>query len=216
MKRLLFLAILLFQFCSYENPYIARIKGDYFPITQTGNFWIYRNKDGSDKYLETKGSIIKDGKEAIIIEKNYEETYWYKGEGYVSRYRDIEINFNGQLFTVESRWQNYVEIPIIKGNSWKDTWEDTLIFYNLPLYRTDKLNGRVEGFETVETQAGTFENCYRIRFQTSEKINSEITGDSLVEKTYYEWYAPDVGLVKSTEDNENWELIDYGNKGEGD
>lgn len=219
MKKLLFLVILLFQFCSYENPFTARIKSDYIPIDKSGNFWIYKNTDGSVKYLEVKENetnIEKDNKEVIILEVNYEETYWYKGEGYVSRYRDIEINFNGELFPVENRWQNYIEIPLVKGNSWQDIWEDTLIFFNQPLYRIDKITGSVEGVEIVETEAGTFKNCYRIKFYTFEKISSVIIGDSISEDTYYEWYAPDIGLVKSTEDNENWVLTDYGNKEEGD
>ncbi|TES90758.1 MAG: hypothetical protein E3J87_09335 [Candidatus Cloacimonadota bacterium] len=216
MRRLLIFIILLFQFCSYENPYIARIKGDYFPIDKMGNFWKFRNKNDSEKYLEVKGTKVIDGREAVILEENYEETYWYKGEGFLSRFRDIEINFNGELFHVEKRWQHYIEVPIVKGNFWADFWEDTLSFYNQPLYKTDNLSGIVEGFETIKIEAGTFKNCYRIKFHLVEEISSIITGDSISEKTYYEWYAPDVGLVKSTEDDENWELIDYGNKEEGE
>ena len=216
MKKLFLLIVFLFQFCSYENPFTARIIGDYTNIDTIGNYWLYRSNNDLKKYVEVKKDTTLDGKNATILEVNYQKTYWHTGSGYISRYRDIEINFNGQLFQVENRWQNYIEIPIVNGNSWTDYWQDTLSFFNEPLYRTDKLSATVEGFETVKTEAGSFKNSYRIHFQIYEQVNSQITGDLIIEKTYYEWYAPDVGLVKSTEDGDDWELIDYGNKGEGD
>ncbi|MCK4234785.1 hypothetical protein KAX75_10170 [candidate division WOR-3 bacterium] len=219
MKKLLFLLIFLFQFCSYENPYTARIKYDYITIDQIGNFWIYKNQEGNEKYVEVKENttnLEKDFREVIILEENYIETYWYKGEGFLSRYRDIEINFNGNLYQVEHRWQNYIEIPLVKGNSWIDEWTDTLLFFNEPLYRTDNLQGYIECFETIEIEAGKFKNCYRIKFHVFEKIISTVIGDSISEKTYWEWYAPDIGLIKSTYDNETWELINYGKKEEGE
>jgi len=219
MKRLLLFVVLLLQFCSYENPYTARMKANYFPIDKTGNFWIYKNELGNEKYIEAKenmNNISKDGREVIILEENYNETYWYKGDNFISRYRDIEISFNGQPVIVESRWQNYIEIPPIKGNSWNDTWKDTILFLNKPLYRTDNLEGSVLNYETLRTDAGEFKNCYRIKLTIFEKIESEVIGDSLVQKIYFEWYAPDVGLVKSTEDNENWELVTYGSIEDGD
>ncbi len=219
MRRFLLLLVLLLQSCSYENPYIARIRSNYFPIDKTGSFWIYRNENGSEKYIEVKenpNNLTKDGKEVIILEENYNEAYWYKDNGYISRYREIQVDFNGQLTAVESRWQNYIEIPLVKGNSWNDSWNDTLVLLNEPLYRTDNLNATVQTFETLNTEAGEFKNCYKIKFTVLEEIRSEIIGDSLFQETYYEWYAPGVGLVKSAKSNEIWELIDYGNIEKGD
>jgi hypothetical protein len=218
MKRLLFLTVILLQFCTYENPYIARIKEEYVPLDEVGNYWIYTDRDGIEKYVEVvenTTNIEFDSREAIILEENYSESYWFKGDSYISRYRIVEVNFNGELYPVEQRWQNYLELPFVKGNVWEDTWSDTLLFFNEILTRTNNLKAEVENYEHIETEAGEFKNCYRIRFHTEEAIYSSIVGDTTVERTYWEWYAPGVGLVKSSDGYEIWQLTHYGKNDDG-
>lgn len=215
MKKLLLLLLFLLQSCSHHNPFTARISKDHIPINEIGRYWIYENNDGIQKYVEVKETTNLDGKEAILIQENYQETYWYKGDDYISRHLNIEINYNGELFPVEHRWQNYIEIPILKGNNWENTWIDTVFIYDKHLIRTSELKGKVEYYETIETEAGIFDNCYRIKISTIVRNISYIPVDSLISKTYYEWYAPDIGLIKTTEDNKGWTLIEYGLKEEG-
>lgn len=219
MKRFLLFAVLLLQFCSYENPFTARTKGEYLPLEETGNYWLYKSTLGGEKYvevLENSNNLSLHGREVLIVSENYIQYYWYKGEGFLSRYRDIEVNFGGELYPIESRWQAYIEIPLVLGNQWEDFWEDTVIVFNQPLYRVDELRARVLAIEDISTEAGDFGNCYKIRFEIKEEIHSTIIGDSVSEQTFFEWYAPDIGLVKSTADDQQWELSEYGNKGEGD
>jgi hypothetical protein len=211
-KKFIILSLLIIQSCSYHNPFTVRISKDHIPINEIGRYWIYKNNNGIQKYVEVKKTTNWDGKEAILIEENYQESYWYKGNGYVSRHRNIEINYNGELFPVEYRWQNYIEIPILQGNNWENSWMDTTFIYDKPLIRTSELKGKVECYETMETEAGIFENCYRIKISTVVENLSSLPVDSIISKTYYEWYAPDVGLVKTTEDNKGWTLIKYGLK----
>jgi hypothetical protein len=219
MKRILLVAVLLLQFCSYENPFTTRTKGDYIPITEAGNYWLYKGSEGAEKYvevLESPSSLVLDGREVVIISENYTQYFWYKGEGFVSRYLEVDVNFGGELYPVESRWQAYIEIPLVLGNEWQDLWEDTLTIFNEPLLRVDELRAKVVAIEDVFTEAGDFSNCYKIGFELREEIHSSIIGDSVIEHTFFEWYAPDIGLVRSTSDNQHWELSEYGNKGEGD
>ena len=219
MKQIIALAILLCLLFSCDNPFTARITNDFIPIDITGNFWIYKNNNDSEKYLEVKentNNLIFDGREAIIVEENYAETYWFKGEGFVSRHKQVQINFNGQLFTIEERWQHYIEIPMVVGNSWEDAWRDTIDFLNEPLYYVSILQGSVVAIEAIDTQAGEFDNCYKLHFNRIEEIRSSILGDSVSETCHFEWYAPGVGLVQSTQDDQDWKLIDYGNNEEGD
>ncbi len=218
MKRILLFLVLLLQFCSYENPFTARTKADYIPIMEAGNYWLYKSNMAAEKYVEVidnTSNLTLDGKEVLIIAENYAEYYWYKGEGFLSRYREIEVNFGGELHLVESRWQAYVEIPLVLGNEWQDVWEDTVTVFNQPLHRVDNLHAKVLAIEDVSTEAGDFSNCYKIRFELREEIHSSIIGDSVMEKTIFEWYAPNIGLVKWIIGNQNWQLIEYGNKGEG-
>lgn len=219
MKRFMLIGVLLLQFCSYENPFITRTKADYIPYTETGNFWIYRSNLGVEKFVEVldnTANLTLDGREVLILAENYAESYWHKDEGFLSRYRDVEVNFGGELYPVETRWQAYIQIPLVLGNEWHDTWQDTVTVLNEPLLRIDELQARVVAIEEVSTEAGNFSNCYKIRFEIREEIHSSIIGDSISQVTLYEWYAPDIGLVKSSQGTQRWELSAYGNEGEGD
>ncbi len=219
MKRVLLLLFLMLQFSSCENPFAVRTKADFIPITEVGNYWLYRSNLGSEKYVEVvenSDNLTIDQREVLIVSENYLPYYWYKGEGFLSRYRDIEINFGGELYPIETRWQDYVEIPLVLGNEWQDLWQDTVVVMNQPLYRVDELRGAVVAIEDISTEVGDFEHCYKIRFNLTEEIHADFIGDSIIERTFFEWYAPDVGMVRSVQGNQHWELSEYGNTGEGD
>lgn len=96
-----------------------------------------------------------------------------------------------------------------------------LIFtFNIDVLET----GTVKVTETVETPAGTFEDCLRIEFQTEtemtldtsphiEGMQSILPDSSQVSTTL--WLAPNVGIVKMTKESEDndpvktFELTDY-------
>lgn len=62
-------------------------------------------------------------------------------------------------------------------------------------------NGRVEGFESVTTPAGTF-NCLKVSYRAQYKVML------FSEKSYVtEWYAPNVGLVKRQETDKKGNLL---------
>ena len=84
--------------------------------------------------------------------------------------------------------------------------------------------GTVKTTETVETQAGTFEDCLKIEFHTEmgmtletsppiEEMQSMLPDDSRSLTTL--WLAPNVGLVKMEQESENnnitksFELTNY-------
>lgn len=84
--------------------------------------------------------------------------------------------------------------------------------------------GTVEGTETVETPAGTFEDCLKIEFQTEMRMTLEmfppvedaqlmLPDNSQVSTTL--WLAPNVGIIKMAKESEDnntvktLELTDY-------
>lgn len=96
-----------------------------------------------------------------------------------------------------------------------------LIFtFNINVLET----GTVEGTETVETPAGTFEDCLKIEFKTDmgmtvetsppiEGMQSMLPDDSQETLTTL-WLAPNVGIVKMAKESEDntiktFELTDY-------
>lgn len=73
---------------------------------------------------------------------------------------------------------------------------------NLMNMRMEVINRKVEAKETVETPAGTFE-CYKITQETVVK--------TIMKKTFQsaEWYAMDVGLVRSESYDKKGRLDSY-------
>ena len=66
--------------------------------------------------------------------------------------------------------------------------------------------GKILGIETVETSAGTFENCWKIEYRTETQINAtqpnaieELPGESVTTL----WLADNVGVVKVHQESEN-------------
>lgn len=69
-------------------------------------------------------------------------------------------------------------------------------------FKTHIHNRKVEGRETIETPAGTFE-CYRISQDADVKSIVNVSTKST------EWVAEDVGVVKSESYNKNGKLTGY-------
>ena len=83
--------------------------------------------------------------------------------------------------------------------------------------------GNIIGTETVDTDAGTFEDCLEITYETAATIetNPEIPeaesmfADAYSESTTTLWLAPNVGIVKMVQETENggivktYELTEY-------
>ena len=63
-------------------------------------------------------------------------------------------------------------------------------------YCSESTTVEVVGFENVNTPAGVFNDCLKIKVTTSDKID-------------YYWYARDVGLVKYADDAGVIELLIY-------
>ena len=68
--------------------------------------------------------------------------------------------------------------------------------------------GSILGTETVETQAGTFEDCLKIEYRTAttmevSPLEQHATNDPPGESVTILWLAPNVGIVKFHQDAEN-------------
>ncbi len=88
-----------------------------------------------------------------------------------------------------------VYIPLKTDAKAGDKLPESKFLYKLkPIKMTASVsNGTVIGFETLTTEAGTF-NCLKVSYQAKYKIMF------ISESTYMtEWYAENVGLVKSEE-----------------
>lgn len=98
-------------------------------------------------------------------------------------------------FMDQLRFEGEVYIPLRTDAKTGDKLPESKFLYKLkPIKMTASVsNGTVEGFETLTTEAGTF-NCLKVSYQAKYKIMF------ISETTYItEWYAENIGLVKSEE-----------------
>lgn len=68
--------------------------------------------------------------------------------------------------------------------------------------------GKILGTETVETQAGTFEDCLKIEYRTAttmevSPLEQHAANDPPGESVMILWLAPNVGIVKFHQESEN-------------
>ncbi len=204
--RNLFIILSLVFFCC-ENPVIYRMSANYFPLETKGNSWEFESESGATLLLLSSGETIEGGRECFLIERNYFPEHWYKDSKELAKYEVEYYDFGGERITLASQWIRYLELPLIEGNSWNDTLEAVKNVFGERVQRTVVSYGKVEGIELVEVQAGRFSQCYKIgvkRFRETYVNSTLLESDTTLK---YEWYAPDVGLVRFDENGDVYSLV---------
>jgi hypothetical protein len=166
-----------------RKPKPAKPDADYFPL-RVGDSWTYRNTESGGytfKVLseEPQGAgdvryVVEFRSEVII------QNVFSKAAGWVLFHAESYPEHEGLKATYEPPKQ-YLPNPLVPGKKWEWSGND-------PTQMERHEKNRVVGFENVTVAAGKFR---------AMKVTSEITsGASPMTKT--SWYAPGVGLVKST------------------
>ena len=156
----LLLAVALISGCENVNR-------DYFPLAE-GNRWTYavRGDEGKAGGVEVRGSVTLEITEKIrplTFRAAYRdgEQVWSKEDGFLSMQ--------------DSAGRHYLlRLPPHTGYRWGEQDADGRTRYY-----------EIEGREDIETPAGRFGGCVRVREE-----------DRLGRERVFYWYAPDVGLVR--------------------
>lgn len=139
----------------------------------------------------------------------------------------VTIDFN---YTIEPKAQDYFYLfptPVAYNEEWVAmeldvTVEMTMDIQGVPVELPEELKtvssttnvvetGNVIGKETVETEAGTFEDCLKIEYRTKTTVDTELPPEYkqlLPEQQTNEsvstlWLAPNVGIVKFKSEQQN-------------
>lgn len=97
---------------------------------------------------------------------------------------------------------SFFPLPLVLGDAWEIVAETEL---KLVGATTSTTSAEVVALETVETSAGTFENCVKI--QLNRRVVTRLV---TTRSTSYQWLAPDVGPVKYQSDQDVvFELTNY-------
>lgn len=108
------------------------------------------------------------------------------------------------------------QMPLILNLQW-DAFtvkvEGNIILENLALLQFPfevhiSTKAKVTADSPLETPAGSFEQAYRIEYQT-EIINSLLSKDETIQHHLMVWFVPHVGTVKTENEHDTTELVEY-------
>jgi hypothetical protein len=183
----------------------------YYPM-KVGATWEMKNYDDKDKVSgTTKSKVIKsEGGDANIVAVVAYEFFDAKNASQGTGEYDIKCSngafsvnmknlLNSKTLEAYKDMQitivgDDVEMPVNPnvGQTLKDATLNVIVTGMAMMNMTVKIyNRKVAAIETVTTPAGTFEKCVKITYnaKTHMMFDAETTG--------IEWYAKNVGMVKS-------------------
>jgi hypothetical protein len=166
-----------------RKPKPAKPDTDYFPL-RAGDSWTYRNSESGGYSLKVLSDEPQQGGTVrYVVELRSEviiQNVFSKAAGWVLLHSESYPEHEGLKATHEPPKQ-YLPSPPVVGQKWEWTGKD-------PTQMERHEKNRVVGFENITVPAGKFRAL---------KVTSEIAGGA-IPMTKTSWYAPDVGLVKST------------------
>ena len=191
---------------------------NYYPA-EVGNTWVYLSADGSEQrtytlevpeHTDVEGLIaLNITNEALGTDVSVTDTYLItvENDGGLLLHQSA-VNY-GVFGIAEATFDPPVtffpaELPL--GHTWQIVLE-TEVKIAGPVTSTSTIE--VVAIEDVETSAGVFENCVKLKI--SQKDEGAL---AILRQTFYQWLAPDIGLVKYLNDQdilyelESYNLID--------
>ncbi|MBF91977.1 MAG: hypothetical protein CMP34_04125 [Rickettsiales bacterium] len=203
----LFISLLLIIGCSEQN-------NDYFPLDKikTWNYTVKIQPDVDDAVIYKKTNQSLGKKKIFLNNENYEVYPFLKEDGTIMYYQSSDdgiyrngIKFNKDIdFKIIKKNRMVLPYPIRIGKKWEVDSKTFLILKRYPYYdyratTNFKLNYEILSTkEVIQTPLGKFKNCLKIRGtgKTSFIGDSEI-GSIIIEVLSEEWYAKDIGLIKT-------------------
>jgi len=187
---------------SCSDMILYRSGEDYFPLVN-GSEWKYTCGDDTS-YVEVAGDSFVGGRTATVVLVDYSPDYWYREPTQARRFFCRTKNVGGFEDTLEARYGLVYMFPFVEGDSWQETFEDTIIILGTDtISYYHRLKAVVADIEDISVPAGTFGQCYRLDF------TEEIHDPDVDTMRYSEWLAPGVGLVKRTTDTREEQLAEY-------
>jgi membrane-associated phospholipid phosphatase len=156
---------------------------DYFPL-RVGDSWTYRNTEEGGYTLKVLSEEPQEGgavryvvelRSGVVIQNVYS-----KAVGWVLFHAENYPEHEGLKASYDPPKQ-YLPNPLVAGQKWEWTGKD-------PTQVERRESHRVVGFEYIKVPAGKFR---------AMKVISEV-GAGAIPMIRTDWYAVDVGLVKST------------------
>ncbi len=192
---------------SCNNYIIERSASDYFPIAE-GNWWRYANEDLYnpriiDVTVESIDTVLQT--ECYPFNFSGEFHYFLKDEKGIQEYIKIVQNYAGNEYTITEGFIRRLELPLVRGNQFRDSLVDSLEFFGEWIKARYVINGLVSDYEDDKT----YGSVYRVIINTSMSV---LMPDSSVVSEQYleEYYAPGIGLIGFKNQQGNFRILEYG------
>ena len=193
---------------------LTTASGNYYPA-EIGNTWIFLSADGSEERiytLETPDNTDVEGLIALKITTEalgtgviVTDTYFITAENDNSLLLHQSLVDQGAFGTAAASFDPPVtffpaELPL--GHKWQIVVETQLKLVGAV---TSTSTIEVVAIEDVETPAGLFQDCVKLKID-----QKDVLALAILRETSYQWLAPDVGPVKYIDDQDiRYELQRY-------
>ncbi len=214
-------AFFLMLFTAYSQidckPYVPTEKGTKWEITnykandkETGKITyelVDKAEEGNDITFTIRSvSYDKKGKEtftntfeAYCRDGQFEFDMAFKMNGEsLQAYQNMDVNIDASEFEIPSM-DAEVGTTLEDGSLVVDIGGAAVSVFKMTVYVTDR---RVEAREELKTPAGTFD-CVLLSQQVSTKMLVKVEASSK------EWYAENIGMVRSESYNKKGKLLGY-------
>jgi hypothetical protein len=178
--------ILLMQIILSFFLFAQDTTSNYYPL-KVGNEWTYRLEGNNTQVVKIIDSLDQYGAFQVRTVAKYGSMLPMTTEELIEPRGNIVLNiaFRGGLGSGEWRFYSgntILQFPLRKNGNWKGEKEGTYNKY------------QVISFEDVETSAGKFANVCKILLTITYRNTTTNKIEPFAKM--YQYYAPDVGLVK--------------------
>ncbi len=190
--------------CMDPADVVFRANSDYFPLTLLSS-WFYVTPSDSDTVSLQVTDYYEIGDDTVFVMDFRGETWeLFKQNGNVLRHYRFSIYPAGDELVLENGFRIFLQMPLVDGNSWEDTYADTVTFRGITYNYRHKLKGTVSLQGNLLTPYGEMENVYKVEISEEFRVNDRDSLDTLIL-----FFAPDVGPVTIGEGTEVYKLVDY-------
>lgn len=187
-------------------PAVARYTlNDYLP-TATGNSWTYsEDADGSPqaRVKSITGTEILNGIDMFIEEDSYSgDKSWITQDTHGTQVHKI-LNYDDAFFTFPEGAEIYPYRMAIGEE--KTTNDIPAVYTDGGSDTSGTISGSIKllGIENVTVAAGAYEDCLKITGQIIFTMPG--LGEGTLTEDYTEWLAKDIGLVKYTREEKEFD-----------
>lgn len=187
----IFFSVLLLSQC--KSGFVDRLTLDYFPLEAT-NEWIYVGNSGDTVSAKVINDTIFDSDSVWIYEFLGELQLLNKlPETIFKRYVTTVFRY-GQEVTVEDRFGLFMEIPPVTGNTWAETFTNTVVLGSDSISLRRNISGRADYIGQFSVENTNYDEVYRVSvYNTWELISMEGTEVGFDSLAFY--LAPNIGPV---------------------